>query len=175
MRRARLALGLVILAACGSSHVPASGSSTPAGHVNPLLGDWRWTRSCDAVFQDFDEANLTDRLPRALVDARYFANEDQIRQDDPCVGAEETAYLYFFEVPGRWGVIDEDDVLVEDRTYEVVDEDTISFVDIEVDHRVEGDTLTFDVRRPATCDPACLETYVWALARFAPATLERAD
>ena len=37
-----------------------------------------------------------------------------------------------------------------------------------------GDMLTFDDRRPAECDTPCMETYVWALATFAPATLERA-
>ena len=174
MRRPSLALALVILSACGSGPVSPSGSSTPAGDVSPLLGDWRWTRSCDAVVEAFEEAELTDRLPRALVDARYFANEDQIRQGDPCAGAEETGYLYFFEVPGRWGVIDDDDVLVEDRTYTVVDDDTIAFDDVQVDHRVDGGSLTFEVRRPATCDRGCTETYVWALATFAPATLERA-
>ena len=34
--------------------------------------------------------------------------------------------------------------------------------------------LTFDVRRPAECDAPGMETYVWALATFAPATPERA-
>ena len=174
MRRALTALGLVILAACGPGPASPSGSSTPAGDVDALLGDWTWIRSCDAVVEAFEEAGLTDRLPRALVDARYFANEDQIRRGDPCAGAEETGYLYFFEVPGRWGVIDDDDVLVEDRAYAVVDDDTIAFDDVQVDHRVDGDTLSFEVRRPATCDAACMDTYVWALATFAPATLERA-
>ena len=37
-----------------------------------------------------------------------------------------------------------------------------------------GDMLTFEVRRPAECDAPCTEAYVWALATFAPATLERA-
>ena len=108
-----------------------------------------------------------------LVETRYFAREDQIETADPCNGAEETSYVYFFE-SGRWGLIDDDDVLVDDQPFEIVDGDTIAFEAIEIDHRIEGDTLTFEVRRPDPCDAECLQTYAWALATFAPATLRRA-
>ena len=175
MRSGWLAIFFVVLLSCGSNTGTSSSSPSPALGANPLFGDWRWTRSCEAVVEAFEEAGLTDRLPQALVDARYVASADAIEPDDPCAGAEETGYLYFFEDPDRWGLIDDDDVLVEDREFTVVDDDTIAFDVIELDRRIEGDTMTFEVRRPATCNPACLETYAWVLATFAPATLERAS
>ena len=175
MTPARGAICLILLLACGSEPIgsPSPSTSTPET-PNPLLGDWRWTRSCEAVVESFEDVELTGHLSEALVDARYFPSEDAIRANEPCAGAEETGYLYFFEAPGRWGLIDDDDVLVEDREFTIVDDDTIAFDDLEVDHRIDGDTLTFEVRRPTTCDAACVDTYVWAVTTFAPATLRRA-
>jgi hypothetical protein len=130
-------------------------------------------RSCENVVAAFREAGLADLTRKWLVEARYFAREDQIEPADPCNGAEETSYVYFFE-SGRWGLIDDDDVLVDDRSFVVVDDDTIAFEGIEIDRRIDGNNLTFEVRRPNPCDTDCLETYAWALATFAPATLRRA-
>ncbi|HEX6579331.1 MAG TPA: alpha/beta hydrolase [Actinomycetota bacterium] len=143
------------------------------GSVASVFGDWRWVRSCEAFVATFRRADLSDLTTRWLVSARYFAREDQIALDDPCDGAEETPYVYFFEESGRWGVLDDDDVLVDDRDFSVVDEDTIAFGDVEIDYRIDADELTFDVAIPGACDGTCLEDHAWALATFAPGSFRR--
>jgi dienelactone hydrolase len=143
------------------------------GSVSALIGDWRWVRSCEAVVEAFRDAGLAERTHDALVAARYFEREDQIDPDRPCDGAEETPYVYFFEGSGRWGVLDDDDVLVDDRDFSIVDEDTIAFGDIAVDYRIAAGTLSFRVEVPGTCDDTCIEGLAWAVATFAPGTFRR--
>jgi pimeloyl-ACP methyl ester carboxylesterase len=143
------------------------------GSVSALIGDWRWVRSCDAFVDAFRQAGLVALTRHWLVEARYFAREDQIRAGEPCDGAEETPYVYFFEESGRWGVLDDDDVLVDDRDFLVVDEDTIAFGDIAVDYRIAGATLSLEVVVPGTCEDTCLDDHAWAVATFAPGTFRR--
>jgi hypothetical protein len=101
------------------------------------------------------------------VSARYFSREDEIGADNPCAGAQETPYLYFFQESGRWGVLEDDDVLVDERNFSVVDEDTIAFGDIAIDHRIgSGGALSFEVLVPGTCDDACIDELAWAVATF---------
>jgi len=147
--------------------------SLGAGSMSGLIGDWRRVRSCEAVVEAFREAGLVERTHDALVDARYFDREDQVEPHRPCEGAEETAYVYFFEESGRWGVLDDDDVLVDDRDFSVVDEDTIAFGDIAVDYRIAGGALSFEVDVPGICDDTCIEDHTWAVATFAPGTFRR--
>jgi pimeloyl-ACP methyl ester carboxylesterase len=143
------------------------------GSVASVLGDWRWVRSCDAFVAAFRRAGLSDLTTRWLVSARYFAREDQIAPDDPCEGAEETPYVYFFEGSGRWGVLDDDDVLVDAPDLAGVGEATIAFGDVEIDYRIDADELTFDVAIPGACEGTCLEDHAWAVATFAPGTFRR--
>jgi dienelactone hydrolase len=144
------------------------------GSVSTLIGDWRWVRSCDAFVRAFREVGLADLIRTWLVSARYFSREDEIGAGDPCAGAEETPYVYFFEESGRWGVLDDDDVLVDDRDFSVVDEDTIAFGDIAVDYRIgPGGALSFEVDVPGTCDDTCIDDQAWAVATFAPGTFRR--
>jgi hypothetical protein len=172
--RALAALLLLALVGCATEVTGPSPAPTRAEDATPLFGDWRWTRSCEAVVDAFREAGMAGRIREALVAARYYPHEDRIPRTNPCAGAEETDYLYFFEAPGRWGVVDDDDVLVEDREFRVVDADTIAFDEVEVTYRIDGDgRLTFEVRPATPCDGACEESYAWALATFAAATLRR--
>jgi hypothetical protein len=144
------------------------------GSASALLGDWRWVRSCDAFVDAFRVAGFGALTRHWLVEARYFSREDEIRAGDPCAGAEETRYVYFFEDSGRWGMLDDDDVLVDDREFSVVDEDTIAFGDVAVDYRIRPDgQLSFEVAIPGTCDDSCIEDHAWAVATFAPGAFER--
>jgi pimeloyl-ACP methyl ester carboxylesterase len=144
------------------------------GSVDSLIGDWRWVRSCDAFVDAFRVAGLGALTRHWLVEARYFSREDEIRAGDPCAGAEEARYVYFFEESGRWGMLDDDDVLVDDRQFSVVDEDTIEFGDVAVDYRIDPDgALTFEVVAPQTCDDACRDDLAWAVATFDPGTFQQ--
>jgi hypothetical protein len=159
---------VLTLFACGSG---GEGSSTPGREeqaAGSLTGEWRWVRSCDAVVRAFRRAGLADLTIRWLVDARYFSHEDQIDRSQVCDGAEETRYVYFFEESGRWGMLDDDDALVDDRAFSVVDEDTIAFDEVRIDYRINDDgMLRFDVVIPQPCDTTCREEHAWAIATFA--------
>jgi pimeloyl-ACP methyl ester carboxylesterase len=145
-----------------------------SGSAASVIGDWRWVRSCEAVAAAFQEAGIADLTRSWLVEARYFARLDEIRAGDPCDGADETPYVYFFEESGRWGMLDDDGVLVDDRDYSVVDEGTIAFGDVEIDYSIGADdTLTFDVLIPEGCGDTCLDDHAWAVATFAPGTFQR--
>jgi hypothetical protein len=168
-----LVVVLVFAVGCGPpTEAPSEPSPEPTGS-RTVIGEWGWVRSCDAVVRAFRDANLMRSTRVWLVETRYFAREDLIDRDRPCAGAEESRYVYFFEASGRWGVLDDDDVLVDDRDFTVVDEDTLAFDDIEVTLRLRDDLLTFDVAVPERCDEACRDGYAWAIATFAAATLRR--
>jgi dienelactone hydrolase len=144
------------------------------GSVSALIGDWGWVRSCDAFVRAFREAGLVALTRHWLVEARYFAREDEVGTDALCEGAEETPYVYFFQESRRWGMLDDDDVLVDDRQFSVVDEDTIAFGDIEIDYLIDMDEeLTFDVLIPEGCDDVCREDHAWAVSTFAPGTFRQ--
>jgi len=174
MRAAALAIAMTMAISC-ASHVHSRAVHPPTGSTPAaLIGDWWWIRSCDAVVRSFDVAGLEGLTREWLVEARYFANEDQIAQGRPCDGAEETRYVYFFEADGRWGMLDDDDVLVDDREFAIVDEHAIAFGDVRIDYRVGADgALTFDVVTPERCDRICREAHAWAIATFASGSFRR--
>jgi hypothetical protein len=174
MKAAALAIAVTMAIACASDVNRPTTTSTTEPTRAALIGDWSLVRSCDAVVRAFREAGLEELIPMSLVDARYFANEDQIAPGRPCHGAEETRYVYFFEADGRWGMLDDDNVLVDDREFAVVDEHTIAFGDVRIDHRVGADgALTFDVVTPERCDRICREVHAWAVAAFASGSFRR--
>jgi hypothetical protein len=169
-----LTVVLALAVGCGATtEAPPEPSQEPAGSLT-LVGEWRWIRSCDAVVRAFRDAGLVGLTRVWLVEARYFAREDLIDRDRPCAGAEENRYVYFFEASGRWGLLDDDDVLVDDRDFTAVDRSTIAFGDVEVDYLIDPEgVLTFDVEVPERCDETCRDGYAWAVATFAAATLRR--
>jgi hypothetical protein len=162
------------LSACGSV---GEGGSTPVRQeqtAGSLTGEWQWVRSCDAVVRAFRRADLADLTIGWLVDARYFPHEDQIDRGQICDGADETRYVYFFEESGRWGMLDDDDALVDDKAFSVVDEYTIAFDEVRIDYRINDDgMLRFDVLIPQPCDTTCREEHAWAIATFASGSFRR--
>jgi hypothetical protein len=158
--------------ACGAPTEVPSATSERTDATTALVGDWAWGRSCDAFVRVFRDARLAELTAGWLVEARYFPREDLIDPRHPCRGAKETRHVYFFESSGRWGSIDEDGVLVDDREFAVVDEDTIAFDAIEVDFAIDREgRVAFTVRSPTGCDAACEDTYAWAVATFGSAIL----
>jgi hypothetical protein len=63
--------------------------------------------TASVIGDGFDHANRSSRPSRMRVSRTSpgsgFANEDQILASDPCEGADEAPYVYFFEASGRWG------------------------------------------------------------------------
>jgi len=186
-----LAIGVMAAVGCGSSSqvapptvaTPAatSASSSATGAATTLIGEWRRINSCGAFVRSFHAAELDDLAPEALVDAAYFGRIDQVDESDPCRGAQEVVHSYFFQDTGRFGSLDDDEVLVDDGAYATVDADTITLAgpltetDVTLDYRiVGGDTLSFrQVVVPADCKGRCREDYAWAIAAFYPGEFHR--
>jgi dienelactone hydrolase len=147
--------------------------------VSPIVGEWRRINSCDAFVRAFEGAGLRELIPEWLVTTGYATRADQIDPAAPCTGAVEDRNKYFFEASGRFGSLDQDEVLVDDGTYRLVDADTIAFVgtltgrELRADFRIRGDRLSFEVPIPAGCAGPCREDLAWVVSAFYPGAFER--
>ena len=103
-----------------------------------------------------------------------------------CAGAQGPfEHSHFFTADGGFGSHDENGQQVDDGDYAVVDADTLSFpshqaefkvsTPLLVDYVVSGDTATFTVALPASCDAACRDGYAWAASAFASGPWARGD
>ena len=192
----------IILAACGAStptSVPATESSvatkatptiaekaptntpqpTPTTSatevpVSPLVGEWQRVNSCASFVQAFKEAGLIDLAPEWLV-GNYFTSLDQIDGTDLCKGATEVLHSHFFTANGGFGSHDEKGRQVDDGSYLLVDDRTITFPssDVTVHFSIEGDTVLFEVVIPNPCEGTCRDNTAWALSAFYPGPFQR--
>jgi hypothetical protein len=173
------------LAACDEEHLPtgASGSTASTTHAedppNPLLGEWARINSCDAFVLAFERARLDRLVPEWLVSAGYFDRTDQVDPTAPCQGAVEDRNSYFFQPSDRFGSLDQDEVLVDDGTYESVDESSIAIVGkvsgrrFRVGFRIANGRIRFHVPLPAACVGECRDDLAWVLSMFYPGELTR--
>ena len=195
MRRIALSVlvTLAMLSACdvNRSETASSPSRTVSAspgemRVGPLLGMWQRVTSCRRFLRGLERAGLGEMSTELLVwsPSRWFPSEDRIPTGDRCRGATEAPYTYYFAEDGRFGLVDDDGVLVEDESYEPIDGDTITMHlvtadsvrgDVTVDYRIRGDVIRFDVVVPRPCKGTCREVTAWAIAALYPGPLERVD
>ena len=142
--------------------------------VSPLVGNWQRVNSCASFVQAFKEAGLIDLAPEWLV-GNYFTSLDQIDNTDLCKGATEVLHSHFFTANGGFGSHDEKGRQVDDGSYQIVDNRTITFPssDVTVHFSIEGDTLMFEVVIPEPCVGSCREANAWALSAFYPGPFQR--
>jgi hypothetical protein len=187
VRLARLAtLGVVAvaLAACdqGTASTAASRSTTPTTPPepsSPVVGEWERINSCDAFLRAFERAGLDRLAPEWLVTAGYFVRADQMDPADPCRGAVDDRNSYFFEPSGRFGSLDQDEVVVDHGTYAPLDESTIVIVGasserrFRVDFHIMDGRIRFHVPLPVACAGECRDDLAWVLSMFYPGALTR--
>ena len=185
----------MILAACGAS-VPSSAPATQSPTtteiaptntleptpttsatevpVSPLVGTWQRVNACASFVQAFKEAGLIDLAPEWLV-GNYFSSLDQIDSTNLCKGATEVLHSHFFTANGGFGSHDEKGRQVDDGSYQIVDNRTLTFPssDVTVHFSMEGDTLMFEVVVPESCVGSCREANAWALSAFYPGPFQR--
>jgi hypothetical protein len=175
----------IILTACAAptateiapTNSPQSTSTTSATEVpvSPLVGAWQRVNSCASFVQAFKEAGLIDLAPEWLVGGGYFTSLDQIDSTDLCKGATEVLHSHFFTANGGFGSRDEKGRQVDDGSYQIVDDSTITFPssDVTVHFSIEDDTLMFEVVVPDPCVGSCREVNAWALSAFYPGPFQR--
>ena len=151
---------------------PMSATEVP---VSPLVGEWQRVNSCASFVQAFKEAGLIDLAPEFLVGGGYFTSLDQIDNTDLCKGATEVVHSHFFTANGGFGSRDENRHQVDDGSYRMVDDRTITFPssDVTVHFSIEDDTLMFEVVVPDPCVGSCRKATAWALSAFYPGPFQR--
>lgn len=154
---------------------PAPTTSATEVPVSPLVGTWQRVNSCASFVQAFKEAGLIDLAPEWLVGGGYFTSLDQIDSTDLCKGATEVLHSHFFTASGGFGSYDEKGRQVDNGSYQIVDNRTITFPssDVTVHFSIEGDTLMFEVVVPEPCVGSCPEANAWALSAFYPGPFQR--
>ncbi|MEP6639234.1 MAG: hypothetical protein ABJC39_07770 [Chloroflexota bacterium] len=116
----------------------------------------------------------------------FFAGSPAPTAGDVCVGARgPLEHAHFFTASGDFGSRDEHGEQVDDGDYIVVDADTLSFPShaaefdpggqVLVEYVVNGDTATFQVALPVSCDTSCKDAYAWATSAFASGPWTRGD
>ena len=187
-------VGLALLvAACGTSRGPAAPSRSQAApgspeqpSAGPLVGTWQRVTSCERFLRALERAGLGEFSTELLVwsPSRWFPSEGSVPTGDRCRGATEAPYSVYFAEDGRFGVVDDDGVLVEKQTYRPVDEDTISLHlvtwdsvrgTVSVDYRIRGDVIRFGVVVPHPCGERCRQVTAWAIADLYAGPLQRID
>jgi hypothetical protein len=153
---------------------PASTTSATEVPVSPLVGEWQRVNSCASFVQAFKEAGLIDLAPEWLV-GNYFTGMEQIDDADLCKGATEVAHSHFFTANGGFGSRDENRNQVDDGSYRMVDDRTITFPssDVTVHFSIEGDRVMFEVVVPDPCEGTCRDNTAWALSAFYPGPFQR--
>lgn len=151
---------------------PMSATEVP---VSSLVGEWQRVNSCASFVQAFKEAGLIDLAPEWLVGGGYFTSLDQIDNTDLCKGATEVVHSHFFTANGGFGSRDENRNQVDDGSYQMVDDRTITFPssDVTVHFSIEDETLLFEVVVPDPCVGSCREATAWALSAFYPGPFQR--
>jgi hypothetical protein len=150
--------------------------ASPSAASSAIVGEWVRTASCEEALAAFTEAGLLDQVP-AWVVGNYVGEGATAAPGKECANAKPAVpHSHFFTADGRFGSRDENGQDVDDGGYQVVDSDTLSFGshaqefghagDILVDYSVEGDQVTFQVKVPTPCDPACRVAYGWAMSAF---------
>ena len=183
-------------ASAGSGSPSAPASAAPATPATPstvssaasagtLIGSWHRAQSCQDMRAAFQRIGLAESHEDWLA-GNFFGGSPAPTGDDACAGAQGPfEHSHFFTAAGGFGSHDENGQQVDDGDYAVIDADTLSFpshqaefkvgVPLLVDYVVSGDTATFTVALPASCDAACRDGYAWATSAFASGPWARGD
>ena len=192
MRRVRLALSLlaVLVATCTTSPgstssqaptaaVPSSAAATaspppsnraptPAATASPaLIGQWELDRTCEALVQALTTAGHPEviriaagELVAGNVDGQVPSDWDP---DNPCAKAlPPTPHSHTFWPNGRFNSYDENGDEVDDDTWAIVDDETITIGGSTFTYAVTADSLRMEPVVPAgPCSGQCQDDLAW--------------
>jgi len=123
----------VVIGGCGSS-----GSSPPTRRSPPdssatrkpaasIVGRWQLSRTCGALLHGLQAAHLRPLAPGVTGEFFPQASPRQLARKHPiCEGAGSQRHSHFFTADGRFGSLDQAEKPVDDGTYRLIDDHTVS-------------------------------------------------
>ena len=144
-----------------------SASSTPSPAASAaIVGEWQRLQKCSELVGNLRKAGLEKWVFEFVVGDGYIpgtSKADQIRDPaNPCRGAVARNHSHYFTADGEFGSRDDKGEQVDDGTYKVVDDDTISIGAVRFNYKISGDSLRLTPEIPA-CRPECWEA-AWSVA-----------
>ena len=142
--------------------------------TSPILGTWTRVTSCEAFIEALEDAGLEDHIDEWVVNF-WHDDPDAVPSPDPCAGEpNEVAFSHFFLADGQRGALDETGEQVDDGTYTLIDDHTLSLQDFRVTFVIEGDTMHFTaVIPPEPCDEDCRDTFAYLISAYYPGEFTR--
>jgi hypothetical protein len=156
-----------LLTACAgvpASVAPSASPSAPAtstplaseAAAPELVGEWVGIHDCQRIVDalreaGFDEAVVLENVLGNMLVPDASAPDDLADPADPCRDAVPREHSHFFTAAGAFGSRDFDGNQVDDGTFEIVDEDTVSISGTDFGFTINGDTLLLEPIVPDGC------------------------
>jgi hypothetical protein len=125
----------VLAVGCGSSEsaeeqpsaeaTTATADTTTAASSAAIVGRWQRENKCPELVKALDDAGLGKITASVVGD--YFpeiSTNELAQKDDLSEGAKPIVHYHFFDEAGVFGSLDENENLVDDGMYEVIDDRT---------------------------------------------------
>jgi hypothetical protein len=131
-------------------------TATPDGATSDLVGSWVGVHECDAIVDALRSAGVEESVVLENVVGNGLVPGAATPADladpaNPCVDAVPREHGHFFTELGEFGSTDYNGDQVDDGSYEIIDDDTVSINGTEFGFTVEGDELTLQPP-PVTTD-----------------------
>ncbi len=157
-----LVLAIVGLS-CGGGTPAPDVSSEPTGQpssslspeVSPLVGEWKRVTKCQELVRLLERNGMGSRAPQAIEGNGWVGGtlEQLAKKDDPCEGAVPREHSHFFTESGAFGSLDWRGEQVDEGTYEIMDDRTLTIGegDATFHFEIRGDTIKFEPVLPEVC------------------------
>ena len=130
------------------------------------MGQWELDRTCEALVQALTTAGHPELTPVAVgelvegnVDGRVPADWDPAH---PCARAlPPTAHSHTFWPGGKFNSYDENGNEVDDDTWAIVDNDTLTIGGLTFNYAITADGLRMEPVIPADCSGQCVDGLAW--------------
>ena len=155
--------------------VPALATASAQAIASPIVGNWVRDNKCEDQLAELLAAGFADMVAWWVV-GNWWGENAVKPPGEECKSTIPEEHSHFFTADGRFGSRDKDKFQVDGGDFVLVDPDTLAFPshsaefgypdDILVDFAVTGDTATFTVLVPATCEGPCRMAHGWAISAF---------
>jgi hypothetical protein len=184
--QARIAATVLAIAAagatgCGSDDTENLSSAkhhATTAAVGGLVGTWVAVNRCEELVAALRSAGLEAYTGQMLTGQYRPDPPRQITRDrDPCRAARSFEHSHGFEPDGAFASYDASGTQVDEGTYRTSGDRLIVSrppFDVTVRYRVSGDTASFDLVIPPSCETKlCRDTLALAIGTFFPRTYRR--
>lgn len=131
-------------------------SPSASAATSELVGHWIGVHDCELIVEalreaGFDEAVVLENVVGNALVPGATSVEDLADAADPCADAVAREHGHFFTADGAFGSTDHTGQQVDDGTYEIVDNDTVSINGTEFGFSITGDVLKLESLAPVGC------------------------